>query len=167
MSYCKKAIRPQACCTKAGAQSFYGTFRPERQRLPDGEYYAGERASACALLEAAISHYEEAAGLKSAAVKSALRRAEQLLATLPDEDRQKVGFCCSRCACLASTNCAGALKTPTGPMKAPEQQDDDEALISSDGLGRREGQCSLERSAYLSIIYQISLVKPDRLCERL
>ena len=60
---------------------------------------AGERASACALLEAAISHYEEAAGLKSAAVKSALRRAEQLLASLPDEDRQRVSSCCPRCPC--------------------------------------------------------------------
>ena len=74
----------------------YGPYSHQRWRLPDGGYHAGERASACALLEAAISHYEEAAGLKSAAVKSALRRAEQLLATLPDEDRQKVGSCCSQ-----------------------------------------------------------------------
>ena len=56
--------------------------------------HAGHRASACALLEAAMSQYEEAIGLKSSAVTSAFRRAEQLLATLPDEERQKVGCLC-------------------------------------------------------------------------
>ena len=53
---------------------------------------AGQKASACALLEAAISQYEEVIGLKSSAVKSAFRRAEQLLASLPDDDRGKVGL---------------------------------------------------------------------------
>lgn len=41
-----------------------------------------------------MSQYEEAIGLKSSAVTSAFRRAEQLLATLPDEERQKVGCLC-------------------------------------------------------------------------
>jgi len=53
---------------------------------------AGQKASACALLEAAMRQYEEAIGLKSSAVTSAFRKAEQLLASLPDEDRQKVGL---------------------------------------------------------------------------
>ena len=75
-------------------------YSHQRRRLPDVGCHAGERASACALLEAAISHYEEAAGLKSAAVKSALRRAEQLLATLPEDDRQKVGSCCLAASAL-------------------------------------------------------------------
>ena len=53
---------------------------------------AGHKASACALLEAAISQYEETIGLRSSAVTSAFRRAEQLLASLPDEERQKAGL---------------------------------------------------------------------------
>ena len=95
MSYCKVAIKLQASGMRlvCGTICEYGPYSHQRLCLPDGRCYAGERASACALLEAAISHYEEAAGLKSAAVKTALRRAEQLLATLPDEDRQKVGAC--------------------------------------------------------------------------
>jgi len=60
--------------------------------LKDVHCDAGQKASACALLEAAMSQYEEAIGLKSSAVTSAFRRAEQLLASLPDEERQKVGL---------------------------------------------------------------------------
>ena len=56
---------------------------------------SGQKASACALLEAAIRQYEEAIGLKSSAVKGAFRRAEQLLASLPDDERQKVCLLCS------------------------------------------------------------------------
>ena len=114
VSQCKEAtsLRTSGVRVVCGNPCDYGPCSHQRWRLPDGGCYAGERASACALLEAAISNYEEAAGLKSAAVKSALRRAEQLLATLPDEDRQKVGSCCPRCARLAFTKCAGALKTP-------------------------------------------------------
>ena len=56
---------------------------------------SGQKASACALLEAAIRQYEEAIGLKSSAVKTAFRRAEQLLASLPDNERQKVCLLCT------------------------------------------------------------------------
>jgi hypothetical protein len=57
--------------------------------------FSGQKASACALLEAAIRQYEEAVGLKSSAVRSAFRRAEQLLASLPDDERQKVCLLCT------------------------------------------------------------------------
>ena len=40
-----------------------------------------------------MSQYEEVIGLKSSAVKSAFRRAEQLLASLPDDERETVGYC--------------------------------------------------------------------------
>ena len=56
---------------------------------------SGQKASACALLEAAIRQYEEAIGLKSSVVRSAFRRAEQLLASLPDAERQKVCLLCT------------------------------------------------------------------------
>ena len=40
-----------------------------------------------------MSQYEEVISLKSSAVKSAFRRAEQLLASLPDDERETVGYC--------------------------------------------------------------------------
>jgi hypothetical protein len=60
----------------------------------------GERASACALLEAAIRRYEETIGLKSSPIRSAFRRAEQLLASLTEDERQLVRLLCSHDAML-------------------------------------------------------------------
>ena len=92
--------------------------------------HAGERASACALLEAAISHYEAAGGRKSGAVKSALRRAEQLLASLPDEERQRVSFLLPPMPPLSQTLYAPWGRQSSCQLKAPELQIDDEALVS-------------------------------------
>lgn len=39
-----------------------------------------------------MREYEEVVGLKHPAVKSSFRRAEQLLSSLPEEDRAKVHF---------------------------------------------------------------------------
>ena len=55
---------------------------------------AGHAAEACALLEGGVREWEEAAGLRSDAVRGASRRAEQLFEALPAEERARVRPCC-------------------------------------------------------------------------
>ena len=55
---------------------------------------AGHALEACALLEGGVREWEEAAGLRSDAVRGASRRAEQLFEALPAEERARVRSAC-------------------------------------------------------------------------
>ena len=57
-------------------------------------HFAGEEASAVALLEASVKQYEESLGIRHRGIQTISQRAEQLFEVLSGDARLKVGTCC-------------------------------------------------------------------------
>lgn len=98
---------------------------------------AGDPVSAALLMEAGLRQYEEAAGVKSAAVRAATRRADQLLEGLSSEQRAGVAAQRGQSKALVAkvakdlTEQLGAYQEGTAKSRAQDWDERGAAMLSS------------------------------------